>query len=86
LEEKIDLLLTDMVMPQMGGIELVENVKAIQPEIKVLFISGYKYPSIITSNVSNLKESFLEKPFSLNTLIRKVREVLDQGDSFTKGE
>ncbi len=86
IEERIDLLITDMVMPQMGGSELFDRVKALQPEIKVLFISGYKDSSIIHSNGLNLKKSFLEKPFSLNVFVSRVREILDQKDSFTKGE
>lgn len=85
-KERIDLLITDMVMPQMGGTELVKHVKSIYPEIKVLFISGYKDSSIIHSNGFKLKKSFLEKPFSLNVFVKMVREILDQGDSFTKGE
>jgi two-component system cell cycle sensor histidine kinase/response regulator CckA len=71
--EKIDLLVTDIVMPQMNGWHLAERLLAEQPGMKVLFISGH------TENhgAQAAARAFLQKPFDADTLARKVREVLD---------
>jgi PAS domain S-box-containing protein len=76
--EKIHLLLTDVVMPQMGGKELSDRVRAFRPGIKVLFTSGYTDQAIVQRGQLNLDFAFLEKPFSPSGLVRKVREVLDR--------
>ena len=78
IHKKIHLLLTDLVMPQMGGKELVEQFNTIHPNTRVLFISGYTDGVII--HQASLKPGipFLQKPFSPMDLARKVREVLDQ--------
>jgi PAS domain S-box-containing protein len=78
LNEKIHLLLTDVVMPQMGGKELLKQFKALHPEIKVLFMSGYTDHAITHHPGFNPGEPFLGKPFSPTALARKVREVLDR--------
>jgi PAS domain S-box-containing protein len=78
LKEKIHLLLTDMVMPQMGGKELVGRFKSLHPEIKVLFISGYTDSAITHHGLSEPNTALLQKPFSLTSLAIKVREVLDK--------
>jgi len=77
-QERIHLLLTDVVMPHMGGRELVKRMKTLHSEIKVLFISGYT-DHVITYH-TGLKPGtpFLQKPFSPTALAKKVREVLDQ--------
>jgi PAS domain S-box-containing protein len=77
-KEKVHLLLTDMVMPQMGGKELVERFRSIHPEIKVLFISGYTDFAITHHGLSEPNTALLQKPFSLTSLAKKVREVLDK--------
>jgi CheY-like chemotaxis protein len=77
-KEKVHLLLTDMVMPQMGGKELVERFRSIHPEIKVLFISGYTDTAITHHGLSEPNTTLLQKPFSLTSLAQKVREVLDK--------
>jgi len=77
-KEKVHLLLTDMVMPQMGGKELVERFRSIHPEIKVLFISGYTDTAITHHGLSEPNTALLQKPFSLTSLAKKVREVLDK--------
>jgi nitrogen-specific signal transduction histidine kinase len=78
LNEKIHLLLTDVVMPQMGGKELLRQFKTLHPEIKVLFMSGYTDHAVTQHPGFNPGEPFLGKPFSPTALARKVREVLDR--------
>ena len=74
---EIDLLLTDVVMPQMNGRELWEKLATEQPRMKVLFTSGYTDDTIVRNGIRNDETNFLQKPFSLDALVRKVREVLD---------
>jgi PAS domain S-box-containing protein len=76
--KEIHLLLTDVVMPQMGGMELADRVKLLRPAIKVLFTSGYSDNVIVQNGVLLPGTAFLEKPFSPTTLLHKVREVLDR--------
>src|SRR5438105_1296718 len=73
----IDLVLTDVIMPQMGGKELVDKLKSVRPESKVLFMSGFTDDAIIHHGVSDDGVFFLQKPFSTECLAAKVREVLD---------
>ena len=76
-EKKIHLLLTDIVMPQMGGKELAQELKILKPGVKVLYISGYTDDAIVQHGVLAPGTHFLQKPFSLKTLSHKVREALD---------
>jgi PAS domain S-box-containing protein len=76
--ETIQLLLTDVVMPQMGGKELARRLRAIHPEIKILFVSGYTDDAIVHHGVLESEVAFIQKPFSAVTLARKVRDVLDE--------
>ena len=76
--EGIDLLLTDVVMPQMGGPELAEKLHASHPNIKVLFTSGYIGEYLSQLNTLNTGTEFLAKPYLPETLAVKVREVLDR--------
>jgi len=75
--EKIHLLLTDVVMPQMGGIELADQLKTCQPNVKILYTSGYTDDAIVHHGVLVPGTHFLQKPFSHKDLAQKVREVLD---------
>ena len=76
--EKIHLLLTDVVMPQMGGKELSEKLKGLRPDIGVLYTSGYTDNAIVHHGTLEFGTYFLQKPFSPKTLSHKVREVLDR--------
>jgi PAS domain S-box-containing protein len=76
--EKIHLLLTDVVMPQMGGKELSEKLKHLRPDIGVLYTSGYTDNTIVHHGTLEPGTYFLQKPFSPKTLSHKVREVLDR--------
>lgn len=73
----IDLLLTDLVMPKLSGRELSEQVSIIQPSAKVLFMSGYTNDAIVNHGLLDGATSLIQKPFTLEALVRRVREVLD---------
>ncbi len=74
---EIHLLLTDVVMPQMGGKELSERIAAIHPRIKTLFVSGYTDDAMVQRGILEPGIAFLHKPFTAGALARKVRQVLD---------
>ncbi len=74
----IDLLLTDVVMPLMGGRELANQLRTTRPGIKVLFTSGYADESITRHGVLDPDTAFTQKPFSATDLALKVREVLEK--------
>jgi PAS domain S-box-containing protein len=77
-EEKIDLLLTDVVMPHMSGKDLADWVKTCRPETKILFTSGYTDSAfVLHHDLLSPDTAFLEKPYSPGALLRKTREVLD---------
>jgi len=73
----IHLVVTDVVMPQMSGRELAERLKRVYPKIRVLFMSGYPDRAIVHHGVLGAGTAFLQKPFALNALEWKVRELLD---------
>jgi len=77
--EKIDLLITDVVMPHMDGPGLVREVREIHPEMKVIFISGYTEDAFRQRLDSDSGIDFLPKPFSLKELAAKVRDVIAAG-------
>jgi YesN/AraC family two-component response regulator len=73
---QIDLLLTDIVMPQMNGFELAKSVFAMRPEIKVLYMSGYTDNRVNAGWELEANVPFLHKPFTAAGLTQKVREAL----------
>ncbi len=75
----IDLVLTDVVMPRMGGMELCQAARAITPGIRFLFSSGYTEDTVHVGFVKKEGVFFLAKPYGIDTLASKVREVLDSG-------
>lgn len=76
-ESAIDLLFTDVVMPQMDGTELAQKVRETRPEIKILFASGYSEFHIKESGLLDEAANLLQKPFELAQMAEKVRQVLD---------
>jgi CheY-like chemotaxis protein len=74
---RIDLLLTDVIMPEMNGRQLAERLVQLHPETKVLFTSGYTDDVLAHHGVLNGALSFIAKPYSPSALATKVREVLD---------
>lgn len=75
--ERIDLLLTDVVMPEMSGGVLAEAVAVFAPKMKVLFVSGYMDDAVFRHGILHEKVTFLQKPFTVGALARKVRDLLD---------
>lgn len=76
-KERIHLLITDVVMPEMSGRELSDRLAQIRPEMKVLYMSGYTDNAIVHQGILDAGAHFIQKPFSPNVLARKVREILD---------
>ena len=74
---QIDLLLTDVMMPGMNGVELSYKALEAKPHLKVLFVSGYTDESLLEAGQFPAGTAFLQKPFTLGSLLGKVREVLD---------
>jgi len=77
----IQLVISDVVMPQMGGREVAVQLRAVRPGIQVLFISGYTETAMMHGGNLNDGEIFLQKPFTPLTLARRVREMLDKAAS-----
>lgn len=74
---RIDLVITDVVMPRMGGPNLAQELETERPETQVLFVSGYAENTVLRHGAVDVVSHFLQKPFSLKILARKIREMLD---------
>jgi FixJ family two-component response regulator len=77
------MLLTDVIMPRLSGNDLARQLGQVRLGLKVLYISGYTGDSIIRREVVESGVAFVQKPFSPNVLLRRVREVLDRGPVLT---
>ena len=76
--DPIHLLLTDVVMPRMGGLELAKRLAPYRPETKVLYMSGYLDDTVVHHGLLDSEMTVLQKPFTRDVLMQKVREVLDR--------
>jgi CheY-like chemotaxis protein len=74
---RIDLVLTDVVMPDGSGREMVDRLRALRADFKVLYMSGYTDDAVIQRGLVASEVAFLQKPFTPAGLARRVREVLD---------
>ena len=76
-KEKIDFVILDMIMPGMSGGETYDAIKKINPDIKVILSSGYSLEGQATKILERGCNGFIQKPFNVSDLSRKIREVLD---------
>jgi two-component system cell cycle sensor histidine kinase/response regulator CckA len=75
--ERIDLLLTDIVMPKIGGCELAHRCQELQPEMQVLFASGYGSDATVKVGVLEPGFAFIQKPYTYSMLTDKVQQLLE---------
>jgi len=78
VSDSIDLLVTDVVMPRLGGRELARRLTELRPKTKVLYVSGYAENTLAFGGVLAEGINFMQKPYSLNALAARIRQVLDQ--------
>ena len=76
-DQRVDVLVTDVVMPRMGGHELAQRLISLRPDVKVLFMSGYMEEVVFQKGFSGLRRSFLQKPVPVDVIVGKIRELLD---------
>jgi PAS domain S-box-containing protein len=77
-DQRIDLLITDIIMPEMNGKELSQKITSIQPEIRVIYISGYTANIMINNETLDKNINYLSKPYSFEEMSKMVRSVLDE--------
>ena len=80
-QSRVDLLLTDVVMPKMNGRELYERLRRQRPELKVLFMSGYAGDVMADRGILEPETRFMQKPFTAEMLLKAVRRALDDGEA-----
>ncbi len=76
-DEMVDLIVTDIVMPEMGGSELASRIRETRPDARILFTSGYTEDAVIRQSLVDPGEAFIEKPFTPASLAKKAREALE---------
>ncbi|MDA3822365.1 MAG: response regulator, partial [Bacteroidales bacterium] len=76
----IDLLITDVVMPKLGGHEMVSQLREIRPELKVLYMSGYVNSTAVPEDIAKENTDFLQKPFTALMLASKIRVVIEKSE------
>jgi CheY-like chemotaxis protein len=74
----IDLLLTDMLLPELSGSDLAEQIAARRPGLKILFMTGYVEGDIVQRCITELGASFLDKPFAPSVLLQRVRDAIGE--------
>ncbi len=79
-EGTVELILTDVIMPQMNGSELIKQVRALYPAIKALYMSGYPEDLLSKEGVLETGVPLISKPFYSESLCQKIRDVLDQAN------
>lgn len=85
-EGKIDLLVTDVVMPNVGGRALAEALRQSRPGLRVLFMSGYTSDALVRQGIEASRVAFIHKPFTPRALAEKIREVLESSSPGVPGE
>jgi two-component system, cell cycle sensor histidine kinase and response regulator CckA len=78
---EIQLMITDVVMPGMSGSKLADRLKPLQPDMKVLYMSGYTENAIVHHGILDKEINFLQKPFKIMNLLQKVRHAIDASPS-----
>jgi len=81
----IHLLLTDVVMPRVGGVELAERLSRARPSMKILYVSGYTEDTALRGAPEGAAAAFLQKPITPETLLVKIRTLLDAAPAPSKG-
>lgn len=76
--EKIDMVILDMIMPEMGGRDVYDKLKEINPDVKVLLSTGYSLQNQVTEILEQGFVGFIQKPFNIRELSHKIREILDK--------
>jgi two-component system cell cycle sensor histidine kinase/response regulator CckA len=77
-KNKINCILTDVIMPKMDGRQFIDSIKPLYPKTKVLFMSGYTDDEVLRHGIYDMETDFIQKPFTPVDLVRKIREILDR--------
>jgi CheY-like chemotaxis protein len=73
----IDLLITDVLLPDIGGGEVAREIVKVQPQIRVLYLSGYSDETLIDQGIAAVPANFIQKPFSSDVLRKRIRSLLE---------